>query len=159
MLQWQQMRLHKLHPPVGSSVFSDAHNTPLAHTLLRTRCSSLQRQNRAQLSWECAEEVFRQQLEADDDIRLNIRLFQKCLGDKKRFCADVQPGHAAARDCLVASRDMQGFTAPCRCGRLTCQTRVARGCHPSAVPAAAAATPADVVMPRYCRQGGAGDDD
>lgn len=110
------MRLHKLHPPVGSSVFSDAHNTPLAHTLLRTRCSSLQRQNRAQLSWECAEEVFRQQLEADDDIRLNIRLFQKCLGDKKRFCADVQPGHAAARDCLVASRDMQGFTAPCRCG-------------------------------------------
>eukprot|EP00879_Flechtneria_rotunda_P002629 GHRR01002831.1.p1 GENE.GHRR01002831.1~~GHRR01002831.1.p1 ORF type:complete len:772 (+),score=213.92 GHRR01002831.1:193-2316(+) len=72
------------------------------------------RDNPAQLSWECAEEVFRQQLEADDDIRLNVRLFKKCLGDKKRFCSDVEPGHAAARDCLVENRNEKGFTQACR---------------------------------------------
>eukprot|EP00878_Enallax_costatus_P020866 GHUV01022075.1.p1 GENE.GHUV01022075.1~~GHUV01022075.1.p1 ORF type:complete len:715 (+),score=210.45 GHUV01022075.1:1362-3506(+) len=72
------------------------------------------RNNWNNLDWECAVEVFNQQLEADDDIRLNVRLFQKCLGDKKRFCQDVQPGHAAARDCLVAYRNDPTFTPACR---------------------------------------------
>lgn len=66
------------------------------------------------LNPECAQEVFRQQREADDDIRLNVPLFQKCLADKKQFCADVQPGHAAVRDCLVEHRDEPGFSPGCR---------------------------------------------
>lgn len=74
----------------------------------------LQREARAKLKPECAEAVFSQELEADEDIRLNVKLFQKCLNDKKRFCPDVQPGNAKARDCLVAARNEQGFSAACR---------------------------------------------
>lgn len=66
------------------------------------------------LNPECGQEVFRQQLEADDDIRLNRPLFQKCLADKKQYCADVAPGHAAVRDCLVEHRGEPGFSQPCR---------------------------------------------
>ena len=42
--------------------------------------------------------------------------FQTCLADKKQFCPDVQPGHAAVRDCLVQHREEPGFSAPCRSG-------------------------------------------
>jgi hypothetical protein len=75
----------------------------------------LQAKHKDKLNPECGQEVFRQQLEADDDIRLNIPLFQKCLADKKQFCPDVQPGHAAVRDCLVEHRQEPGFSQPCRC--------------------------------------------
>jgi Golgi apparatus protein 1 len=66
------------------------------------------------LAPECRSEVFRHELEADDDIRLNVPLFQKCLADKKQFCPDVPPGNAKARDCLVQHRSEPGFSAPCR---------------------------------------------
>jgi hypothetical protein len=66
------------------------------------------------LNPECGQEVFRQQLEADDDIRLNRPLFEKCLADKKQYCGDVAPGHAAVRDCLVQHRGQPGFSQPCR---------------------------------------------
>lgn len=67
------------------------------------------------MSWECAEQLFKQELEADDDIRLSVRLYQRCLADKKRFCADVDPGHAEAKDCLIDHRNDEGFSAACRC--------------------------------------------
>jgi hypothetical protein len=74
----------------------------------------VQRDNRDKLSPACGEEVFRQALEAEDDLRLNVRLFQKCLPDKKVFCPDVSPSHSAARDCLVDHRLEAGFSSPCR---------------------------------------------
>lgn len=74
----------------------------------------LQHKHKDSLNPECAQEVFRQQLEADQDIRLNVPLFQKCLADKKHFCADVAPGHAAVRDCLVDHRNEPGFSSSCR---------------------------------------------
>jgi Golgi apparatus protein 1 len=46
-----------------------------------------------QLKWDCLEQVVRFQKEASDDIRLSVRLFRRCLGDQKKFCADVEPGH------------------------------------------------------------------
>lgn len=41
-----------------------------------------------QLSWACEEQLFRQEMENADDVRLSVRLFSKCLPDKKkvRFC-------------------------------------------------------------------------
>lgn len=75
-----------------------------------------QRSTRAQLRPECAEAVFRQELEADEDLRLNIVVYKKCLADKKTFCPHVPPGNARARDCLVAARNEEGFSSACRCG-------------------------------------------
>ncbi len=51
-----------------------------------------------QLSWLCEEHLYRQEVEDADDIRLSVRLFAKCLPDKKRFCADSMPGNAQACD-------------------------------------------------------------
>lgn len=44
------------------------------------------------VSWECQEELFRQEVENADDLRLSQRLFKKCMGDKKKFCPDVKFG-------------------------------------------------------------------
>jgi hypothetical protein len=49
------------------------------------------------LSWTCEEQLFQQELESADDIRLSIRLFSKCLPDKRKvrprlygkFCASL----------------------------------------------------------------------
>lgn len=37
-----------------------------------------------QLSWACEEQLFRQEMENADDVRLSVRLFSKCLPDKKK---------------------------------------------------------------------------
>lgn len=50
-----------------------------------------------QVSWECQEELFRQEVENADDIRLSFRLIKKCMGDKKKFCKDVKPGQFCPR--------------------------------------------------------------
>ena len=41
---------------------------------------------------ECSSELFRQEVESADDIRLNAPLVAKCMGAKKDLCNDVQPG-------------------------------------------------------------------
>lgn len=51
-----------------------------------------QREKRMQLSWACEEQLFRQEVENADDIRLSVRLFRACMRDKKKFCTDVAPG-------------------------------------------------------------------
>lgn len=62
-------------------------------------------ETRLSLSWDCDEQLFRKELEDSDDMRLSIRLFNKCLGDKKQFCSDVPPGHALAKQCLEEHRE------------------------------------------------------
>lgn len=37
-----------------------------------------------QLDWECKAQIFRQQTENADDLRLSVRLFRACLGDKRK---------------------------------------------------------------------------
>jgi golgi apparatus protein 1 len=44
----------------------------------------MQREKRKKLSWACTEEMFRQEMENADDIRLSVQMFRKCLGDKKK---------------------------------------------------------------------------
>lgn len=52
----------------------------------------MQRDHSGQVSFECQEELFRQDVENADDIRLSQRLVKKCMADKKKFCNDVEPG-------------------------------------------------------------------
>jgi Golgi apparatus protein 1 len=54
------------------------------------------RDHAVSVSWECQEELFRQEVENADDLRLSHRLFKKCMGDKKKFCADVKFGARSA---------------------------------------------------------------
>lgn len=72
------------------------------------------RSQRAQLTWDCQSELFRQELENSDDIRLSVQLLRKCAQDKKRYCDDVQPGNARVKDCLEDHRDKQDFSSECR---------------------------------------------
>ena len=72
------------------------------------------RSKRAQLSWDCQEELFRQEVENADDLRLNTVLFRKCSRDKAKFCADVQYGNARVKDCLEDNKDKPDFSAECR---------------------------------------------
>lgn len=67
-----------------------------------------------QLSWECEEQLYRKKVEDADDIRLSARLFQKCLPDKKQFCANIQPGHARAKQCLEENRKKLSQGKTCR---------------------------------------------
>ncbi|GFH23194.1 uncharacterized protein HaLaN_20773, partial [Haematococcus lacustris] len=69
------------------------------------RIQACLRDKRQQLSWSCEEELFRQELESADDIRLSVRLFSKCIPDKRKFCKDIEPGHARTKDCLEEHRD------------------------------------------------------
>jgi len=72
------------------------------------------REKRNQLSWDCQEELFRQEVENADDIRLSVKLFRACLSDKKKFCGNVKPGNANAKDCLEDHRNDAGFTEDCK---------------------------------------------
>ncbi|CAI5986578.1 unnamed protein product [Closterium sp. NIES-65] len=72
------------------------------------------RQHRSSVNWDCQAELFRQEVENADDIRLNVRLFKACLEDKRRFCADVVPGDARVKDCLEAHRRDSDFSTPCK---------------------------------------------
>lgn len=71
-----------------------------------------QSKNRMKLSWTCEEQLFQQELESSDDIRLSVRLFSKCMPDKRKFCKDVEPGNARAKDCLEEHR--RELSGPCR---------------------------------------------
>lgn len=42
------------------------------------------RQHRPRLSWDCQDELFRQDMENADDLRLSVKLFRKCLKDKRK---------------------------------------------------------------------------
>ena len=64
------------------------------------------------VSWDCHEQLFRKELEDMDDVRLSVRLFAKCLGDKKQFCSDVAPGFSLAKQCLEEHREE--LSPPCR---------------------------------------------
>ena len=55
-----------------------------------------------QLSWGCEEQLFRQELEDADDIRLSVRLYTLCIREKRKFCGDVPPGGWSMGLCVGA---------------------------------------------------------
>ena len=56
----------------------------------------LQLRQQGRLTWDCQNELFRQEVEGADDIRLNAPLVSKCMSDTRTFCADVAPGMHAS---------------------------------------------------------------
>eukprot|EP00195_Chlamydomonas_chlamydogama_P004977 CAMPEP_0202901334 /NCGR_PEP_ID=MMETSP1392-20130828/14194_1 /ASSEMBLY_ACC=CAM_ASM_000868 /TAXON_ID=225041 /ORGANISM="Chlamydomonas chlamydogama, Strain SAG 11-48b" /LENGTH=885 /DNA_ID=CAMNT_0049587883 /DNA_START=46 /DNA_END=2703 /DNA_ORIENTATION=- len=69
---------------------------------------------RIQVSWECQNQMFRNEKESGDDIRLSVRLFNKCIGDYQKFCKDVEPGQMRVQECLEDNSDESGFSAECK---------------------------------------------
>ena len=51
-------------------------------------------QHRPALSWDCQEQLFRQEVENADDLRLSVRLFRACLADKKQARTPTSAGGA-----------------------------------------------------------------
>lgn len=78
------------------------------------RVQNCLRDHRGQVSWECQEELFRQEVENADDVRLSLKLIQACMADKKTFCNDVKPGNARVKDCLEEHRNEPNFSAECK---------------------------------------------
>mmetsp|Transcript_2774 Transcript_2774/g.6902 ORF Transcript_2774/g.6902 Transcript_2774/m.6902 type:complete len:571 (-) Transcript_2774:276-1988(-) len=72
------------------------------------------REQRARLSWDCQEELFRQEVENADDLRLNVVLYNACLNDKKKFCNNKKYGNAQVKDCLEENRNDPEFSAECK---------------------------------------------
>ena len=66
------------------------------------------------MSWECQTQLYRNEKESGDDIRLSVRLFQKCNRDFQKFCSEVEPGHMRVQECLEDNMDEAGFSADCK---------------------------------------------
>uniref|UniRef100_A0A7R9V0N1 Golgi apparatus protein 1 n=1 Tax=Chlamydomonas euryale TaxID=1486919 RepID=A0A7R9V0N1_9CHLO len=69
---------------------------------------------RQHVSWECQDQMFREEQETGDDIRLSVRLFNKCLQDYRRFCRKVPPGHMRVQECLEDNMDQAKFSPQCK---------------------------------------------
>mmetsp|Transcript_2773 Transcript_2773/g.6900 ORF Transcript_2773/g.6900 Transcript_2773/m.6900 type:complete len:501 (-) Transcript_2773:276-1778(-) len=72
------------------------------------------REQRARLSRDCQEELFRQEVEHADDLRFNVLLYNACLNDKKKFCNNKKYGNAQVKDCLEENRNDPEFSAECK---------------------------------------------
>jgi len=81
------------------------------------------REKRALISWDCQEELFRQEVENADDIRLSTSLFKACLPEKKKFCAKIKPGNNRAKDCLEDNMQASDFGEECRSALTDMQVR------------------------------------
>ena len=71
------------------------------------------------VSWECQEELFRQEVENADDLRLSQRLFKKCMGDKKKFCSDIKFGAPLLRLCRLCGNELSSCAVVNSC--MLCQ--------------------------------------
>lgn len=78
------------------------------------RVQACLRDHRKQLSWPCDYQLFRQESENADDVRLSVRLFANCVVDKRKFCQDIEPGAARVKDCLEANRHKPTFSKACK---------------------------------------------
>ena len=55
-------------------------------------CPGPQREQPGMVSFECNEELHRQEVQNAGDIRLSIILLRTCMADKQQFCAHVPYG-------------------------------------------------------------------
>jgi len=78
------------------------------------RVQTCLRKKRASLSWDCQEELFRQEVENAEDWRLSAKLHKDCGADKVKFCKDVTSGNAKVKVCLEENREKPDFSASCK---------------------------------------------
>jgi Cysteine rich repeat len=62
----------------------------------------MQRQNAGRVSFDCKQELFRQDVENAGDVRLSVQLMRMCAGEMQVFCAQAKPGGDLARKPLAA---------------------------------------------------------
>jgi golgi apparatus protein 1 len=74
----------------------------------------VQRDKSDSVSAECKTELYRQEVENSDDIRLSLRLHKVCRGDQVRFCKDVEYGEDRVIQCLENHRKDMHFSTECR---------------------------------------------
>ena len=87
--------------------------------------SWLQRAKIGQTSWDCQEELFRQNVENADDVRLNYRLLRKCQGDKQKFCKDIRPGGCRCHRPALATQAWAAWAAATLASCLACMAPAA----------------------------------
>lgn len=75
---------------------------------------NVQRDKLTELSSDCALELFRQEVENSDDIRLSLRLYKACQADQQRFCEHIAYGASRIKDCLEDHRLQPKFSSECR---------------------------------------------
>lgn len=74
----------------------------------------VQRSKPAELSAACKKELFRQEVENSDDIRLSVKLHQVCKADQERYCSKVEYGGNRVKKCLEKHRKKRNFSSECR---------------------------------------------
>lgn len=78
------------------------------------RLQSCLRSKPAELTPDCKKELFRQEVENSDDIRLSLKLFKVCKSDQERYCSDVKYGRNRVKRCLENHRKERDFSSECR---------------------------------------------
>ena len=101
--------------------------------------SPVQRDKMTALSSDCVLELFRQEVENSDDIRLSLRLYKACQADQQRFCADIPYGASRIKECLEDHRLESKFSSECRveienmmkrrAGNYQLDPELTRACH------------------------------
>jgi Golgi apparatus protein 1 len=66
-------------------------------------CLYVQRQHAGVVSFDCKQELFRQDVENAGDVRLSVQLMRLCAGEMKVFCAQAEPGMLVTRRACRAS--------------------------------------------------------
>lgn len=74
----------------------------------------MQRDNQTLLTPDCSLELFRQEVENSDDLRLSLRLYKACQADQQRYCEQIPYGASRIKDCLEEHRLEPKFTSECR---------------------------------------------
>ena len=59
----------------------------------------MQRQNAGRVSFDCKQELFRQDVENAGDVRLSVQLMRMCAGEMQAFCAQAKPGEDMTWQC------------------------------------------------------------
>ncbi|CAM6095965.1 unnamed protein product [Calypogeia fissa] len=78
------------------------------------RVQACLRDHSQKISYNCRAQLFRQERENADDLRLNPELFEACLPAQRKFCPDVLFGKARVKDCLESHRLDPEFPAACK---------------------------------------------
>lgn len=81
---------------------------------MSTSMLNMQRDKLAHLTPDCALELFRQEVENSDDVRLSLRLYKACQADQQRFCEDIPYGASRIKNCLEDHRLEPKFSSECR---------------------------------------------
>lgn len=105
---------YKTDPSLEAACSKDAERICADVTPGEGRVQACLREHTQELSWDCQEELLRQEVEDSDDIRLNVKLFKACRADQQAFCKGVPYGANRVKDCLEGKRDDPDFSSECK---------------------------------------------